>query len=397
MLHRTFSSLTAFINRPSSTLQTIFYTHTNLNPKNDICFMIHEMPLKQVDYSNCLRSISRLIIFHDYKHYKQQKVNILIAVMTFKSIKYPLISFSKKLEFTYHKFGDYWKLLVENQSIKAMRSKYLRLLSQYRLEKKYITYMDETYLTLGQRDNSTVCNQLEKNFVLKSNEKPQRLIIVHGGGINGFINNALLIFQSDTNGETCHKGMNYEIFSIWMVEKYLPNLPKNSVIIFDNASYHNTQAIRAPSMNSHKRDIMNWLDDKGVSYNPFMLKKDLYAKVLEIKEANKKYKIDEIVENAGHVVLRLPPYHTELNPIEPIWTIAKDSIIKQYLKNKDDDIVQLVNEEFSKITAEDWKKSIIRVQIIERFYTDLDVYLNQNIQNSLFDYSEECVTPFKLT
>lgn len=355
--------------------------------------MIHEMPLKQVDYSNCLRSISRLIIFHDYK---QQKVNKLIAVMTFKSIKYPLITFSKKLEFKYHKFGDYWKLLVENQNTKAMRSKYLRLLSQYRLEKKYITYMDETYLTLGQRDNSTVCNQLEKNFVLKSNEKPQRLIIVHGGGINGFINNALLIFQSDANGETHHKGMNYEIFSIWMVEKYLPNLPKNSVIIFDNASYHNTQAIRAPSVNSHKRDIMNWLDDKGVAYNPFMLKKDLYAKVLEIKEANKKYKIDEIVENAGHVVLRLPPYHTELNPIEPIWTIAKDSI-KQYLKNKNDDIVQLVNEEFSKITAEDWKNSIIRVQIIERFYTDLDVYLNKNIQNSLFDYCEECVTPFKLT
>lgn len=349
-------------------------------------FMIHEMPLKQVDFSNCLRSISKLIIFHDYK----QKVNI--AVMTFKSIKSPLITFSKKLEFKYHKVGDYWKLLVENQSVKAMRSKYLRLLSQYRKEKKYITYMDETYLTLGQRKCSKDCNQLEKYFDSKSKEKAQRLVFVHGGGINGFINNALLTFQSDSTEETRDKGMNYDIFSIWMREKYLPNLPKNSVIIFDNASYHNTQAVRAPGVNSQKRELMNWLADKGVPYSPFMVKKQLYSKVREIKEANVKYRIDEIVENAGHAVLRLPPYHTELNPIETIWILAKRSITKRYLRNKNGDIGPLVNEEFAKITAEDWQNSIDRVQIIERFYANAE-----NIQNSLIDNSKEFVTPLKLT
>lgn len=38
-----------------------------------------------------------------------------------------------------------------------------------------------------------------------------------------------------------HRGMNYDIFSKWMVGKYLPNLTENSVITFDNASYHNAQ------------------------------------------------------------------------------------------------------------------------------------------------------------
>lgn len=313
--------------------------------------------------------------------------------MTFKSIKSPLITFSKKLEFKYHKFGDYWKLLVENESIEATRSKYLRLLNQYRKERKYITYMDETYLTLGQKDNRD-CNQLEKNFDLKSNEKAQRLIIVHGGGINGFINNALLVFHPDTTNNKSHnRGMNYDIFSIWMVEKYLPNLPKNSVIVFDNASYHNAQELPAPSMNSRKRAIMNWLDDKHVPYSPFMLKKELYSKVREIKEANKTYKIDEVIKNAGHVVLRLPPYHTELNPIETIWTIAKNSIVKRYARHENVDTVQLVIEEFSKITAEDWQDSINRVQTIEKFYSNLI----KHCRNSVFDYSEECVTPRKLT
>ena len=31
------------------------------------------------------------------------------------------------------------------------------------------------------------------------------------------------------------------------------------------------------------------------------------------------YKIDKIIEERGFKVLRLPPYHAELNPIELIW------------------------------------------------------------------------------
>lgn len=313
--------------------------------------------------------------------------------MTFKTTISPLITFSKKLEFKYHKLGDYWKLIVESQKTKEKRNKYFRLLNQYRAENKYITYMDETYLSLGQRDNGKHCNQSEKNFDLKSKGKTERLIIVHGGGINGFINNALLIFQSNVTADIHHKGMNYDIFSTWMIENYIPNLPKNSVIVFDNAPYHNAQVVRAPNLNSRKRDIMNWLDDKDVPYRRNMLKSELYAKVLQVKNDNEKYKIDEIVQSAGHTVLRLPPYHTELNPIENIWTLAKSSILNQYSKNKSNNIVDIAIKEFSKITTDEWQNSISRVQIIEKFYSNFDLYLNK-IPNSLFDYCEECVTPF---
>lgn len=296
--------------------------------------------------------------------------------MTFKSIGSPLITFSKKLEFKYYKLGDYWKLFMENQSIHTMRSKYLRTLNQYRDEKKYITYLDETYLTLGQKANGKDCNRLKLNLDSMSKETVQRLIIVHGGGINGFINNALLVFQSNTNGKTHHKAMNYDIFSQWMVEKYLPNLPKNSVIVFDNASYHNAQVKRTPRSNSNKLQSDEVQNNSEEKPGPNVLQKT---------DVDKKYKIDEIIENAGHAVLRLPPYHTELNPIENIWTLTRNSILKQYSKNKCIDAVELVIEEFSKITCEDWQKSICRVQIIENFYQNLDINLNNYIQNSLFD------------
>lgn len=310
--------------------------------------------------------------------------------MTFKSSLSPFIIFSKKLEFKYHKLGD-WKLFVESPSVRAMRAKYFSLLNQYKSERKYITYVDETYLTFGQWNNKNLCNQLKMNSESETHGKAQRLIIVHGGGINGFVNNALLILNSDANADVHHKGMNYEIFSKWMMENYLPNLPENSVIVLDNAPYHNVQLVRAPNMSSRKGDMKKWLDDIGISYSPTICKPELYAKVLDNKEANIKYKIDEIIKTAGHSTLRLPPYHTELNPIETIWELGKKLILKGNLNDNIDDVCDKVVKEFAKITADDWQNAVNRVEKIEKFYVNFNPCLDATIQNVLLidNYEDE--------
>ena len=45
----------------------------------------------------------------------------------------------------------------------------------------------------------------------------------------------------------------------------------------------------------------------------------------KVKEANiaKRCVIDEIARACGHEVLRLPPYHCTLNPIELVWAQLK--------------------------------------------------------------------------
>lgn len=65
--------------------------------------------------------------------------------------------------------------------------------------------------------------------------------------------------------------------------------------------------------------------------------------------------------------------------------VYESSILKRYSKNECVDAVKLVMEEFSKITADGWHKSIGRVQAIEKFHHNLDQNLNNFIQNSLFD------------
>src|ERR1043166_2344722 len=40
------------------------------------------------------------------------------------------------------------------------------------------------------------------------------------------------------------------------------------------------------------------------------------------------YEVDEIAAQHGHEVLRLPPYHCDLNPIELVWAQVKSHVAR---------------------------------------------------------------------
>lgn len=50
--------------------------------------------------------------------------------------------------------------------------------------------------------------------------------------------------------------------------------------------------------------------------------------VKRIKPQYDKYLIDELAQTHNKKVLRLPPYHCELNPIELAWANVKDHVKK---------------------------------------------------------------------
>ena len=45
------------------------------------------------------------------------------------------------------------------------------------------------------------------------------------------------------------------------------------------------------------------------------LRKDLWLLAKAKAAEEPRYKVDDIIKEAGHEVLRLPPYHCDLNPI----------------------------------------------------------------------------------
>ena len=78
----------------------------------------------------------------------------------------------------------------------------------------------------------------------------------------------LTVGQFETN-------INADIFTAWVKQDLLPKLPPNCVIVMDNATFH------------------------------------------------KRSDTQDIITQAGHTLLYLPPYSPDLNPIEPKWAHTK--------------------------------------------------------------------------
>ena len=95
----------------------------------------------------------------------------------------------------------------------------------------------------------------------------QRLIVVHGGGEEGWIEGADLVFRSKTNSPDYHDEMNSEHYMEWFTKQLLPNVPDTAVIVVDNATYHNKQKDKPPTTANKKDEIKHWLDEHNIQYN----------------------------------------------------------------------------------------------------------------------------------
>jgi hypothetical protein len=102
----------------------------------------------------------------------------------------------------------------------------------------------------------------------------------------------------------------------WLQEKLIPDLEFRSVIVVDNASYHNVQLNRHPTSNARKGEMLFWLDKRGIQYSSDMTKAELYDLIEMRKTQYETFATDCLLVEHGHTVIRLPPYHPDLNPIE---------------------------------------------------------------------------------
>jgi len=57
-------------------------------------------------------------------------------------------------------------------------------------------------------------------------------------------------------------------------------------------------------------------------------------------------------------VLKLPPYHYELNPIELVWSVVKRHVKANNKTFKLPDVKNLLVERIAKVNAEMWKNFV---------------------------------------
>ena len=282
--------------------------------------------------------------------------------------------------------------LLERDDIVEWRHKYLRKIRNFREDGRTIYFLDETWVNAGHTmtnvwQDSTIKSRRQAfvNGVTTGLKAPSgkggRVIVVHCGNENGFVNGAGLVFRAKKSNGDYHQEMDGKRFENWF-ESLLPKLDSNSVIVLDNASYHTVRMENIPTLSWKKIDIQNWLQGKGIPFEESQIKTELLGLVHHVKHRYTKYRIDIMAENAGHTVLRLPPYHCELNPIEMVWSQVKGYVARNNRTFKLDDVEKLLSEGIQELTPEKWRNCVQHVITEEKNLWNLD-FLVDDVQDRI--------------
>ena len=130
----------------------------------------------------------------------------------------------------------------EQPQIIQQRHTYLCKMMQNRVDKKPVIFLDEMWANAHDgKDMAWVADNPVTGGTLGGVRRPsgkgKHLIILGARGEMGWIPNTTFILQSKNTGDY-HDEMTGEHFEEWFRDKLLPNVPLNSLIVMDNASYH---------------------------------------------------------------------------------------------------------------------------------------------------------------
>lgn len=264
------------------------------------------------------------------------------------------------------------RILVERPYITLWRFRYLKSMKKAQEENRNIIYISESWV-----DKSLIFKKCWYNADSITSEETinysNRLIIFHACKETGFIENVQLILKANEISGDYNGHMNYETYEKWLTEKFLPNIPQNSVIVLDNSPYNSIERNKIPSKYASKTAMISWLEKNGVLVSPNMYKSELFNLINKYKSNKKVYVVDEMLKAEGHTILRLPPYMCVLNPAEFAWEKVESKVRQKSLKEECPfDIKMTVIEAINSVTAKDWEWFYKEVIKMENDYSNID-------------------------
>ncbi len=258
--------------------------------------------------------------------------------------------------------------LKESESVVMKRREYLRIKRSNRDENgdaiRPEVYLDESYINKNHSNDNTWYFKEDGIIIGKPTGKGERLIIMDAITNNGWVPKARLVFKASRKTGDYHSNMNWDNFSKWFQEKLLKNIPENSLIIMDNAAYHNVLAEESFPKKSHSlKRLREWLSNNEIPWSEDMLKSELF-KLCSRLAPKPEFLLDNIARKHGHSILRTPPYHPELQPIETCWAIVKNHIA-QHNNCTMEKVQSLLEDGFQKVTDKTCQNLIKKVFVRE--------------------------------
>jgi transposase len=276
--------------------------------------------------------------------------------------------------------------LKEREDVIANRRKYLALLRSNRTSNgstiRPEVYIDETFVNVNHRKQLT-WNE-EGSLVNTPSGVGARLIIIDAiiqddqSSTYGWVKGAHLHFKSGRRTGDYHGAMQTENFTKWMSAQLLPYVPRHSLIILDNAPYHNTLTEDTfPQSGSKKAELQQWLSERNIPFEEWLLKPALYD-LCRQHASPPTYVIDELATTFSCEILRTPQYHPELQPIEHVWGIVKSDIASTQTGHYTmSSLQERLLPAFQKVTSETCQRIFAHVRQEEERYWKVDEKLDE--------------------
>ena len=175
-----------------------------------------------------------------------------------------------------------------------------------------------------------------------------------------------------------HDSMNAENYEKYF-EKICKLLKPNSLTIIDNASYHSRNSDDYPKSKWKKAQFEQWLKENKVNFPSDALRSELWV-LCKTHRNEKNAKVVEKIAKYGMEVLRLPPYHCELNAIELIWADKKNVVARENKEMTIEHVETLFRKRREEISAETCKNCIKHARFVEEEYWKTDRIMDKKLE-----------------
>jgi len=256
-----------------------------------------------------------------------------------------------------------------------------------------IAYQDESYVNQFHSTNYTWYAPASpaSNAVARSPSKGKRLIIVHAMTRWGLIThmendgpaiathdvqkealNAELVFEGHYADGDYHKNMDGDVFNNWLRNRFIPTFKrlfpnKKCILILDNARYHHARGadfISPAGMN--KNELIHTLLSFGIEsievnragHLVRMSKHAFYQRggqnaptnvelqtalqdYLDAHPQHQRSRAQKLFDNEGWQLIFTPPYNSECQPIEKIWSYVKGYVARSYEEGRSLELLRL--------------------------------------------------------
>lgn len=218
-----------------------------------------------------------------------------------------------KMNYVWRKTDKYGMVVMEKPTVTFERYNFLTNILQYRLEDKLIVYIDEAFL----KKNGTFLNLKDNLDIARTADKDNVAFFIYA-----ITNTEVLGVQmGNTFGE--------ETFTDWIINKFIFLLPSPSVIVLNPMQHNSQQVLSPPTINSLKIELMEWLEYHQVPCNVNMSKAELFSLAEKYTSIKETYKIDSILKQNGHDVLRLADTARELSMTHYAETLIRLNFEKE--------------------------------------------------------------------